>query len=219
VRLGRRNTIVGLLCAVSAGQAAASPPAGEPSPGLSADDQKEVSRIVDYLQGLGSARSRFVQTDARGAQSEGTFYLQRPGRARFDYDPPSGLSIASDGRNVTVVDRRLKTEHVYPLASTPLDILLARNIRLDRGVAVRRVLHEGGSVTVVAEDARRKARGQIMLTFSEAPLSLTGWAVKDGRGGIVRVRLSGLSHAPPHDSGFFELPNPRRTPDPDAGAH
>jgi outer membrane lipoprotein-sorting protein len=204
---------------MSAGRAAAAPAPSALPPGLSADDQKVVTRIIDYLQGLGSARSRFVQLDARGAQTEGTFYLQRPGRARFEYDPPSGLLIAADGRNVTVVDRRLKTEHVYPLSSTPLVILLARNIRLDRGVAVREVNHEGGSVTVVAEDARRKARGQISLTFSEAPLSLTGWEVKDGRGGVVRVRLSGLSPAPPHDEDFFELPNPRRTPYAGAGAH
>jgi outer membrane lipoprotein-sorting protein len=217
--LGRRSLIVGLLCAASVGRAVASTVPLETPPGLSADDQRDVARIVDYLQGLGSAKSRFVQTDARGSQALGTFYLQRPGRARFEYDPPSGLLIAADGRNVTVVDRRLKTEHVYPLASTPLDILLARNIRLDRGVSVRQVIREAGSVTVVAEDARRKARGQIMLTFAEAPLSLTGWAVKDGRGGVVKVRLAGLSPASPHDPDFFELPNPRRTASPDAEAH
>ena len=201
-----------VMCAPFAAQAAAAPPA------LSADDQKDVARIVDYLQMLGSARSRFVQTDARGAQSAGTFYLQRPGRARFEYDPPSGLVIASDGRFVAVVDRRLKTKHVYPLRSTPLDILLARNIRLDRGVAVRQVIHEGGGVTVIAEDARHEARGQIALTFSEVPLALTGWEVKDGRGGVVKVRISGLIHAPPHDSDFFELPNPHTTPDTGVGA-
>jgi outer membrane lipoprotein-sorting protein len=216
MRADRRHLVFGLLCAASSSRAAA-PPAPQDLPGtLSDDDRKDIARIIDYLQGLGSARSRFVQTDARGGQAEGTFYLQRPGRARFEYDPPSGLLIAADGRNVTVVDRRLKTEHVYPLASTPLDILLARNIRLDRGVAVKQVVRQSGSVTVVAEDARRKAKGQIALTFDDAPLSLTGWAVKDGRGSVVKVRLAGLAHAPPHEPDFFELPNPRKTREPDA---
>jgi outer membrane lipoprotein-sorting protein len=226
VTLGYRNAVVGLGLALVAGRAVCAPPAPEaanPGPSnapLSSEDQRDVARVVDYLQGLGSAKSRFVQTDARGAQSEGTFYLQRPGRARFEYDPPSGLVIAADGRDVTVVDRRLKTKHVYPLGSTPLVILLARNIRLDRGVVVRQVIHDAGSVTVVAEDAKRKARGQITLAFSQAPLSLSGWTVKDGRGGVVKVRLSGLTPTPPHDPGFFELPNPRTTPDtaPEAGA-
>jgi outer membrane lipoprotein-sorting protein len=219
VSLHRRSGGVVLAIALAAGRVLAATPAPEASsaavqsPPLSTEDSREVARIVDYLQGLGSARSHFVQTDARGAETSGTFYLQRPGRARFEYDPPSGLVIASDGRNVSVVDRRLKTKHVYPLGSTPLVILLARNIRLDRGVAVRQVIHDAGSVTVVAEDAKKKARGQIALTFSQAPLALTGWAVKDGRGGVVKVRLSGLAPAPPHDPSFFELPNPRTTPD------
>lgn len=217
----RRAALLGLVLAVvvpGAVVAAPSPEAPPPEspPMLSSEDSREVARIVDYLQALTSARSRFVQTDARGARSEGTFYLQRPGRARFEYDPPSGLVIASDGRNVTVVDRRLKTKHVYPLASTPLALFLARNIRLDRGVIVRQVIRDAGNVTVVAEDAQGKAKGQIALTFDEAPLALTGWAVKDARGGVVKVRLEGLAHAPPHDPGFFELPNPRTTAYPDA---
>ncbi len=215
--LSPRKAIVGLLFAVLAPgviAAAAAPATGAP-PALSGDDSREVARIVDYLQGLGSATSRFVQTDAGGAQSQGTFYLQRPGRARFEYDPPSGLVIASDGRDVTVVDRRLKTKHVYPLSATPLALFLARNIRLDRGVIVRQVIHDGGTVTVVAEDARGKAKGQISLTFSESPLALTGWGVKDARGGVVKVRLAGLTRAAPHDLSFFELPNPRTTPYPD----
>lgn len=226
--LSRRNAVVGVALAVSAPLAVvramapetpAAPPApASSSPALSPEDEREVARIVDYLQGLGSARSRFVQTDARGVQTEGTFYLQRPGRARFEYDPPSGLVIAANGRDVTVVDRRLKTKHVYPLGSTPLVILLARNIRLDRGVAVRQITHEAGSVTVVAEDARGKTRGQIALTFFETPLSLTAWAVKDARGGVVKVRLAGLTGAPPHDASFFELPNPRAPVEPDARA-
>ena len=220
----RRNAVVALLLALSAsaGRAATAAPTPEISPPqtqptLSNEDAREVARIVDYLQGLTSAKSRFVQTDARGAQSEGTFYLQRPGRARFEYDPPSGLVIASDGRDVTVVDRRLKTKHVYPLAATPLALFLARNIRLDRGVIVRQLIHDQGSVTVVAEDAKGKAKGQISLSFSETPLALTGWAVKDARGGVVRVRLEGLGRAAPHDPGFFELPNPRTTAVPNAG--
>ncbi|HLZ83603.1 MAG TPA: outer-membrane lipoprotein carrier protein LolA [Caulobacteraceae bacterium] len=219
--LSRRVAILGLLFAAAvpttapAAGAAVSPPSAA-APALSSDDARDVARIVDYLQGLTSAKSRFTQTDARGAQSQGTFYLQRPGRARFEYDPPSGLVIASDGRNVTVVDRRLKTKHVYPLGSTPLALFLARNIRLDRGVVVRQVVHDGGSVTVVAEDAKGKAKGQISLTFSETPLALAGWAVKDARGGVVRVRLAGLAHASPHDPSYFELPNPRTTPDPDS---
>ena len=163
------------------------------------------------MQGLSTAKGHFVQTDARGATSQGTFYLQRPGRARFDYDPPSGLVIASDGHEVSVVDRRLKTIQSYPLGMTPLALFLARDIRLDRGVAVSQVARSGQDFTVVARDVHKKTQGQIALTFATSsltltgPLTLTGWAITDAQGATVRVRLSDFAPAPPHEAKFFQL--------------
>lgn len=203
--LDRRAAFLALVCAVAAGPS----PAATPTESLSPADSRDVARVVNYLQGLTTAESRFVQTDARGGRSEGTFYLQRPGKARFDYDPPSGLAIASDGRQVTVVDRRLKTIHVYPLGLTPLALFLARDIRLDRGVIVRQVTRSRDGFTVVAEDGRRKTRGQIALNFSAAPLALTGWTVTDARGAVVAVRLAGLARTEPRAAGFFRLRDPR----------
>jgi outer membrane lipoprotein-sorting protein len=201
--------LISLSAAAFALAGAAGNAAPSPAP-LTAEDRQDVARIVDYLQALTTARSRFVQTDARGAQSEGTFYLQRPGRARIEYDSPSGLVIAADGRSVTEVDRRLKTKHVYSLGSTPLELILAPRIQLDHGVVVRQVTHDRGSLTLIAEAAHR--RGRIGLVFNEAPLSLSGWTLEDGRGGATKVRLAGLTHTPPHEAGFFELPDPRSTP-------
>src|SRR6476646_9103303 len=83
--------------------------------GLAADDQALVDRAVAYLQAMGEAKARFVQTDARGATSQGTVFLKRPGKARFDYDPPSGLLVVSNGSTVSVSDSRLKTFDAYPL--------------------------------------------------------------------------------------------------------
>jgi outer membrane lipoprotein-sorting protein len=98
-----------------------------------------------YLDGLTSVEGRFVQRDAAGREATGAFWIQRPGRARFDYDPPSGLAVASDGRVVSEVNHQLKTIQSLPLSATPLSILLSKNIRLDGSVVVRKV--------TVAEDA------------------------------------------------------------------
>jgi len=189
---------------------AARPSLAEPTT-LSPEDQQAVARVVGYLQSLTTEQGHFVQTTARGGQSEGMFYLQRPGRARFDYDPPSGLIIASDGREVTVVDHRLKTMHVYPLSATPLGLFLARDIRLDRGVSITQVDRSAGGLTIVARDSRKGARGQIALNFAESPLTLTGWALTDARGGTVDLKLSGLAGAEAHDADFFKLSDPRKT--------
>src|SRR5687767_9437007 len=107
--------------------------------GLAAADKALVDRATAYLQALDQAKARFVQTDARGRSVTGTVYLKRPGKARFAYDPPSGLLVVSDGGVVSVQDKRLKTFDQYPLSTTPLSLFLAKTIRLDRGVSIARV--------------------------------------------------------------------------------
>lgn len=183
--------------------------AAPPAQPLSPQDSALAETARAYLQGLTNAKARFAQTDARGATSQGTFYLQRPGKARFDYDPPSGLVIASDGHKVSVFNRRLKTLQSYPLGLTPLSLFLAKQIRLDRGVMVTRVTRTPGGFTVTAKDARKKTQGQIALTFAETPIALTGWIVTDPQGAAVRVRLEGLGPAPAHDPTFFDIWRPR----------
>jgi outer membrane lipoprotein-sorting protein len=190
---------------------AATPLAGAASAqALSAADQALVDRAVAYLESIKEAKARFVQTDARGARSTGTVYLKRPGKARFAYDPPSGLLVVSDGGNVAVQDSRLKTFDRYPLQSTPLSLFLARNIRLDRGVTVSRVTRLADGFSITARDASRKTAGQITLTFSNAPLALVGWTVTDAQGRATRVQLQGLQRASGLGSDLFILRNPYR---------
>ena len=180
---------------------------------LSTDDQALVEKATAYLQGLDEAKGRFIQTDARGQTTQGTFYLKRPGKARFDYDPPSGLVVVSDGSAVTVADSRLMTFTRYPLGSTPLALFLAKTIRLDRGVAITGVDRQGPAFTIVARDGQKKTAGQLALTFAETPLQLTGWAATDAQGRTTRVRLIGLQRASQLDKALFVPKDPRRSPD------
>src|SRR5262245_50258293 len=114
--LTRRALTLALLAAPAAAWAAP----------LSAQDQDLVDRAARYLEGLREARARFVQTDARGVSVQGDLYLKRPGKARFAYDPPSGLLVVSDGGVVSVQNSRLKTFESYPLMATPLALFLAK---------------------------------------------------------------------------------------------
>jgi len=175
---------------------------------LSAGDQALVNQAVAYLQSMKSVKGRFVQTDARGATTQGTIYLQRPGKARFAYDAPSGLTVVSDGARVSVQDKRLKTFNQYPLSSTPLALLLAREVRLDKGVQVTKVTRLADGFTLTAVDARKKTRGQISLTFTSSPVRLVGWNVTDAQGGSTRVRLTGLQ-ATSIPASMFVMRDPR----------
>jgi outer membrane lipoprotein-sorting protein len=175
---------------------------------LSPSDQALVDKAVAYLQSMKSVKGRFVQTDARGATTQGSIYLQRPGKARFAYDAPSGLTVVSDGARVSVQDKRLKTFNQYPLSSTPLSLLLAKEVRLDKGVQVTKVTRLADGFTLHARDARKKTRGQIALTFSDSPVRLVSWVVTDAQGGSTRVRLTGLTAAR-NDPALFVMKDPR----------
>jgi outer membrane lipoprotein-sorting protein len=179
---------------------------------LSAEDKADVDRVVAYLQSLTSVRGRFVQTDSRGGQATGTFSLQRPGMARFDYDPPAGLTIVADGHEVSEIDRRLKTRHVYPLGWTPLALFLSKDIRLDRRIKVARIQRGAGTLRVVAQDGAARAQGAIALDFTDPPLALAGWALLESRGGAVTVRLESFATVEPRDPSYFRLSEPRRAP-------
>jgi outer membrane lipoprotein-sorting protein len=199
--LTRRRLTLALLAAALATPALAQ--------GVSASDQALVGRAVAYLQGMGEARARFVQTDARGMNTQGTVYLKRPGKARFAYDPPSGLLVVSNGSTVSVADSRLKTFDAYPLMATPLSLFLAKTIRLDRGVQVTRVARMSDGFSITARDLKKQTAGEITLIFTDAPLALQGWSVTDAQGRATRVALSGLQPAPGLDPSLFVLKDPR----------
>lgn len=203
MNLSRRSLFAApLLLAPGLAMAQASRP-------LSAQDQALVTRATDYLQGLTEAKARFVQTDARGGQTQGTLYLHRPGRARFDYDAPSGLLVVADGSTVAVQDSRLKTFERFPLGQTPLSIFLAKTIRFDRSVTVGAVQRTAEGFTIAARDSRRRIPGAIALSFADNPLRLTGWTVTDAQNRATRVRLSGLT-ATSGDPSLYVLKDTRR---------
>lgn len=176
---------------------------------LSAADRALVDRAVAYLQNLTEAKGRFVQTDPRGSVTQGTVYLKRPGKARFDYEPPSGLLVVSDGAVVSIHDKRLKTFESYPLQATPLALFLARQVRLDKGVVVSRVTRLADGFSITARDGKKEAEGQITLTFSNSPMTLVGWTVTDAQGQSTRIRVTGLTRTNGLASSLFVLKDPR----------
>ena len=210
----RRLPLVLATLAVLAGAPAVMAAAPAPPAPLSAEDNALVAKAVAYLDSLTCVRGRFEQVDDRGAVTAGTFFLQKPGRARFDYDPPSGLVIASNGFKVTIVDNRLKTIHGYPLGFTPLGLFLARNIHLDRGVVVTAVQRTVAGFSLTARDRNRPNEGSIELTFTNDPIRLVSWTVTDSRGQSVQVRLGGLSPTTPRNIRYFELSDPAVAPTP-----
>jgi outer membrane lipoprotein-sorting protein len=172
---------------------------------LPSDDAALVEKARDWLRGFTNAIGRFTQVDPAGRTATGTIYLKRPGRARFDYDPPSGLTVAANGFRVAVLNRRLGTLDAYPLAATPLSVLLSRDIRIDKDVAIGGVRRRPGGFSIVAWESKKKKEGEITLDFSADPTALMGWTITNPEGGATKVSLIDFAHSKPLPNSFFEL--------------
>ncbi|HTX50511.1 MAG TPA: outer-membrane lipoprotein carrier protein LolA [Caulobacteraceae bacterium] len=193
-----RRTALAILVAVLA---------APPALALSPEDRALVAKAVAYLDGLSAVKAKFSQTDARGDLATGVLYLARPGRARFQYDPPTLLLITCDGTTVTVTDSRLKTQQRFPLKETPLAVFLADHIRLDRGARVTRVDRTGSAFSITARSTNAMTGGEITLYFEDAPIRLTGWVVVDAQARMTRVILEDLTPiSAPSDDLFVQAP-------------
>ena len=179
---------------------------------LSAEDRAVLQQAQTYLQGLTSARGTF--TEVSGPQTRaGRFYLQRPGRMRFEYTNPEGLLVVSDGSNVKRYDPRLNVFRQVPLAATPLSTFLARTVRLDQGVRIDRVTRmQSGAYALTVRDARRPNDGSVILAFAGNPLRLQEWTITDAQGSRTRTQLTTLTPASGLDAGLFRLTDPTRRP-------
>lgn len=194
--------------AVSSGPARAQPTPAAP---ISAEDRALVDRAVAYLEGLGQMQGRFAQIDPKGQASGGVFYLDRPNRARLEYDPPSTMLIVCDGSSVLVQDKRLNTFENYPLDATPLSLFLAEKVRFEPGM-VESVERQPGGFAITIRDDRHTPQGRITLTFADAPMTLKQWSIVDSNGQRTTVSLTELKATSGLDQKLFVLRDTRLPP-------
>lgn len=181
--------------------------------GLSEADRATLLQAQTYLQGLTSARGDFVETGPGGQTRRGRFYLQRPGKMRFEYTDPAGLLVVSDGSNVKRYDPRLNVFRQVPLGATPLSTFLARNVRLDQGVRIDRITRmQSGAYAITARDSRNPNEGSVILAFAGNPLRLQEWTITDAQGARTRTQLTSLAPAPGLAASLFQLRDPTRRP-------
>lgn len=151
-------------------------------------DEAVSVRVLDYLEAIGTLQGDFTQVAPSGAMSSGKFYLRRPGLLRFEYDPPSPLTIVATGGMVFVRDDDLETTDSYPVGKTPLKFLLRKKVELGdaRLVAVDRG-PDSVSVTYASDD--EETEGEISLILDAPTLALEQWIIRDPQNGVTIVSL------------------------------
>lgn len=180
-------------------------------PNFNAADKARIARATAYLQNLSGAEGRFEQTDDRGRTVQGKWFLQRPGKIRFEYDPPSSLLVVSNGRQVNTWDPRLQSFNSYPLSETPLSLFLDKTIRFDQGVIITEVTSNATGFTLTARSRNKTVSGSVKLYFDESgagPVTLRQWTITDAQGRETTVRLLSLNESHPAP-GLFVLNKPQ----------
>ncbi len=176
-----------MICAVFLGGAFVA--ATAQAANLSSEQQQTLAEVNRYFNSVKTMHGDFIQFGPDGERAEGKFYLARPGKIRFYYNPPAKVDIISDGESVSVKDRKLATQDIWPLSETPLRFLLAEKIDLTADANVSDVTVEPDLVTVVITDNTTFGSGKLTLIFDAETFELKQWTVTDAQGFDTSVAI------------------------------
>lgn len=157
---------------------------------LPAQAQVGVPEIEKYFNSIKTLKSRFVQSNPNGSVIQGTLYVRRPGRMRFEYDPPSQLKIVADGTQVTMWDPATRDFGQWPIGWTAASFLVKDPLSLSGDLTVEKIDRVNGLLEVTMIQARKPQEGKVIVRFAENPMLLRGWTIVDSRGNQVTISLS-----------------------------
>jgi outer membrane lipoprotein-sorting protein len=151
-----------------------------------------IEKINAYFNTMKDIQGDFLQTDADDKRKKGRFYMERPGKVRFDYSLPSKQKIISNGKYLAIEDHDLNTADRYPLESTPFRMLLRDKVDLAKDADII-ALDVGEKIVVVAlQDREGKTGGQIRLFMDWPQVQLKEWIITDAQGLNTRIELAEL---------------------------
>lgn len=165
-----------------------------------------VERANAYFTNLNTLVADFTQVGGDGRRTGGTLYLQRPGKVRFEYDPPATLQVIADGRSVAVRDRKLATQDLYSISQTPLKFLLREQVNLGRDIKITGITNEPNAVRINLEDSSTLGgTSRITLFFDPDVQSLNQWRIVDAQGFQTVVVLNKVEKGRRIDQDLFRI--------------
>lgn len=185
---------------------AAAPQTGSPS---APEQHAELARITTYLDNLRSLKARFLQVAPTGAITQGSVWLDRPGRMRFEYDKPTPLLLVAGHGLVVFYDSSVNQTSNIPISRTPLGILLADHVQLGNDVKVTGMRNLPGQIELSLVRTASPGEGTLTLVFSDNPLALRQWTVMDAQRKETRVTLFNVQTGGSFDPKLFEFVDPR----------
>jgi len=171
-----------------------------------ANQKAQAAKVSAYLSSLQTLVGNFVQVGPDGSKTKGDFFIQKPGKVRFEYDEPTTIDIVADGSSVVVRDRKLATQDVYPLSQTPLRYLLSDRIDLMKDTNVVSVTSDDLFISVTIEEKQALiGTSRLMLMVGAKDGQLKQWTVTDPQGYDTTVAVYNLDSTRKLDPNLFKI--------------
>ena len=171
-----------------------------------ANQKAQAAKVSSYLSSLNTLVGNFVQVGPDGTKTKGDFYIQKPGKVRFEYDAPTPIEIIADGSSLAVRDRNLTTQDIYPLSQTPLRFLLSDRIDLMKDTNVVSVTADDLFISVTIEEKQALVgTSRLMLMLGAKDGQLKQWTVTDPQGYDTTVAVYNLDATKKLDPGLFKI--------------
>jgi outer membrane lipoprotein-sorting protein len=171
-----------------------------------ANQKAQAAKVSTYLSSLQTLVGNFVQVGPDGSKTKGDFFIQKPGKVRFQYEPPTPIDIISDGSSLAVRDRNLATQDIYPLSQTPLRYLLSDRIDLMKDTNVVSVASDDMFISITIEEKQALiGTSRLMLMIGVKDGQLKQWTVTDPQGYDTTVAVYNLDSSKKVDPGLFKI--------------
>ncbi len=152
---------------------------------------EDVVKAESYLRNLTTARADFIQRSSMGSILSGKFYLNRPGKLRFEYNEVDDFIVA-DGLFIYFYDSELQEQSNAPIGQTLADFLLREDLTLRGDMSVTEVHRQGGFTHINVVQTADPAAGSVELIFSNVPYRLYKWRVTDPQGEVTEIELKNM---------------------------
>lgn len=182
--LSRRSVLALGLAALVAAPAFAAKPIK-----VTAEQQKSIDAISDFLNSFKTMQGEFTQISPKGNVSKGVFYIAKPGKMRFEYAAPNPFLIVADGRWLTIKNRAKEKGDQFPLSQTPLKLVLSNKVDLLAETQVLGFEEQDGITSVTLEEKGGSLGGNLTLVFDQGRKALQQWIVTDAKGRKTTVSL------------------------------
>ncbi len=146
----------------------------------------------------------FVQSGPKAERTSGRFFLQRPGKIRFNYAGQSGIIVIADGKSVVVYNKKLKTSRLYSLSKTPLKLLLDNKVDLS-GSRLKSIREEGDLIIIKLSDKSSFGNSNISMVFDRKNLDLRKWSLIDEKGLTTTVTIFNVKQGGRVAEGTFTI--------------